>query len=139
LPRLTRRDFQRLCDIRLGDAEALFTSRRWAGAYYLYGHAIECAIKAIIAKETRRYEFPDKKRAEGSHSHDLAALARLAGLDWETEGVGDPLFTVNWEEAKRWSEAVRYDPTLGRARAQRLREAILDRDHGVLQWLRRYS
>jgi len=32
------------------------------GAYYLAGYAVECAIKACIAKGTRRYEFPDKRK-----------------------------------------------------------------------------
>ena len=47
----------------------------WAdGAYYLAGYAIECALKACIAKATRRYDFPDRKKVDASHTHDLREL-----------------------------------------------------------------
>jgi len=32
------------------------------GAYYLAGYAVECALKACIAKGTQRFEFPDKRK-----------------------------------------------------------------------------
>jgi hypothetical protein len=46
------------------------------GAYYLAGYAVECALKACIAKETKRYEFPDKKRVDSSYSHNLDLLVK---------------------------------------------------------------
>jgi HEPN domain-containing protein len=57
-----RRDFQQLSRIRAREAEALLKLGLSDGAYYLAGYAVECALKACIAKGTRRYEFPDKKR-----------------------------------------------------------------------------
>jgi hypothetical protein len=52
----------------------------WDGAYYLAGFAVECALKACIAKQTLRHEFPDKKRAVESSSDELLPLVRLAGV-----------------------------------------------------------
>jgi len=44
------------------------------GAYYLAGYAVECALKACIAKKTQRHEFPDKRRVDASHTHNLIQL-----------------------------------------------------------------
>ena len=48
------------------------------GAYYLAGYAVECALKACIAKGTLRGEFPDKKRVDSSYSHNLRELFKVA-------------------------------------------------------------
>jgi len=50
-----------LSRIRLQEAKALLSLDFDDGAYYLAGYAVECALKACIAKETRRHEFPDRK------------------------------------------------------------------------------
>jgi len=80
------------------------------GAYYLAGYAVECALKACIAKDTRRHQFPDKKRVDLSHSHDLLQLIRVAGLEDEHNELvrSDRDFEMNWEVVKRWSEQSRY-------------------------------
>jgi len=57
---LDRKDLQELSRVRLKEATALMQAGFFDGAYYLAGYAVECAIKACIAKGTRRYEFPDK-------------------------------------------------------------------------------
>jgi HEPN domain-containing protein len=57
-----RKDLQALSNVRLKEAKALLGAGLWDGAYYLAGYAVECALKACIAKQTQRYEFPDKKR-----------------------------------------------------------------------------
>jgi HEPN domain-containing protein len=46
--------------VRLKEANVLLRLGLSDGAYYLAGYAVECALKACIAKGTRRYEFPDK-------------------------------------------------------------------------------
>jgi hypothetical protein len=77
---MDRRDFQELARLRVREATALMKLRLPDGAYYLAGYALECALKACIAKRTRRHEFPDKKRVEASYSHNLAQLVNEAGL-----------------------------------------------------------
>jgi HEPN domain-containing protein len=63
-----RKDLQALANARLRDAEILLKNRRFDGAYYLAGYAVECAIKACVAKKTQRYDFPDKDLAIQVHS-----------------------------------------------------------------------
>lgn len=75
-----RRDFQRLAAVRAREALILKRSGSALGAYYLAGLAVECALKACIAKSTRRFEFPNKKRAEDAWKHDLGGLLLLAGM-----------------------------------------------------------
>jgi hypothetical protein len=69
-----RGQFQQLSKVRLKEARALLKMGLSDGAYYLAGYAVEFALKACIAKETQRYEFPDKKKTERSYSHVLKDL-----------------------------------------------------------------
>ena len=57
-----RKELQDLSKIRLREAAALLQLGLFDGAFYLAGYAVECGLKACIAKGTRRGEFPDKKR-----------------------------------------------------------------------------
>src|ERR1035438_10042229 len=66
---MDRKDLQELSKVRLKESAALLKAGLFDGAYYLAGYAVECALKACIAKETRRFEFPDKKRVDSSYSH----------------------------------------------------------------------
>lgn len=43
---MTRTELQRLAIERLADARALLTTKRWSGAFYLAGYAVECGLKA---------------------------------------------------------------------------------------------
>jgi len=107
------------------------------GAYYLAGYAVECALKACIAKGTRRFEFPDKRRADSSHSHNLRDLIRIAGLDeaHNERLAGNPGYRRNWEVVQFWSEQSRYKRH-GPESAQELLGAIRDKRYGVISWIR---
>jgi len=59
---MDRRALQELSRVRLKEARALAAVGLFDGSYYLAGYAVECALKACIAKGTRRFEFPDKKK-----------------------------------------------------------------------------
>jgi hypothetical protein len=59
---MTRADFQALAEERINDAGALLNSRRFSGAYYSSGLAVECALKACVAKNTRQFDFPQKRQ-----------------------------------------------------------------------------
>src|SRR5450759_5245968 len=96
---MDRRDFQELSKVRLKEAAALLKLELFDGAYYLAGYAVECALKACIAKGTQRGEFPDKKKVDLSHSHDLPQLFKVAGLDKARieQARKDPDFRMNWD------------------------------------------
>jgi hypothetical protein len=84
--RKTRKDVQRLAELRAREAAALVRSRNQQGAYYLAGFAVECALKACIAKKTRRHDFPaDARHAGKVYSHDLSELLKLAGLSGQLD------------------------------------------------------
>jgi len=77
---MNRNDFQQLSELRLKEAKALLAAGFSEGAYYLAGYAVECALKACIARKTQEFDFPEKKRVNDSHTHDLGKLLVLAGL-----------------------------------------------------------
>jgi HEPN domain-containing protein len=132
-----RQDLQALAKIRLAEAKALLGSGHYDGAYYLAGYAVECALKACIAKSNQRHEFPDKGKVLASYSHDLPALVKVAGLDdAHRERIGqDSNFQLNWEVVRLWSEQSRY-----RRHGQEIAEALLaavgERRHGVITWIK---
>jgi len=122
--------------MRVKEAKALLSAGLHDGAYYLAGYAVECALKACIAKETRKHEFPDKKRVDDSHTHNLKKLAELAEL-WdsgEDRSRADPEFRKSWEAVRLWTEQSRYRRQSPED-AQKLVEAVDNRSHGVIAWL----
>ena len=101
-----RRDFQRLARMRLRDARVLIRSGNLEAAYYLTGLAVECAVKACIAKNTRRYDFPPNQNAiKEIYTHDLAKLIRAAKLETalDTDRKGNILFKNKWDVLKDWN------------------------------------
>ena len=136
---MNRQDFQQIATIRLRETNALLKARQYSGAYYLGGYVVECALKACIAKQTRRYDFPDKDRVNKSYTHKFSDLIKLLEMtkDLDVKIKSDPIFEKHWNTASRWSEQSRYD-RFTEAQARELHEAISDTDHGVLQWLKLY-
>jgi HEPN domain-containing protein len=137
---VNRSDLQELTRQRLREARILLRANTPAGAYYLAGYAVECALKACIARKTRRYDFPDKDSVNQSYTHELSALLRIAGLKQQLD---DELksrreFKINWTLVKDWNEESRYDPTTDMRKARDLYRAITNRHSGILPWVRRY-
>jgi HEPN domain-containing protein len=66
--------------MRLDEAKVLLDAGKWAGAYYLAGYAVECALKACVARLMQAEVFPDKDFAVKCYTHNLEALLALAGL-----------------------------------------------------------
>lgn len=100
---------------------------------------MECALKACIAKQTRRYDFPDKDRVNRSYTHKFSEIIKLLDMtkDLDAKIKSDALFEAHWETVVRWSEQSRY-AKYSQADAQGLYDAISDPTHGVLQWLKQY-
>ena len=137
---MNRQDLQRLSRIRSREAKVLLDQASFAGSYYLMGYSVECAIKAAIAKQTKRYDFPNKRLANDSYTHDLKSLLQTAGL-WaplEAAMKVTPPLGLNWAVAKDWSESSRYTLTTSESRARDLHSACTARTHGLLAWLKNY-
>jgi len=126
--------------MRLDDTRVLLTNRRYAAAYYLCGYAVECSLKACIAKQVRRHDFPpDRRFIEDISTHDLVRLVARAGLSdpLENQIKADAAFGTNWGIVKDWSERARYE-NKRRQEAEALFDAVSDENHGVMPWLRQY-
>jgi len=134
---VNRADLQALATTRLEDARTLLRNERFAGAYYLAGYAVECALKSCIAKRTREHDFPDKSTVAQSWTHDLEKLVKTAQMELALQQRidSDRVFARCWNEVKEWSEESRYD-SIAPLKAQALLRAIEEPGHGVLSWLR---
>ena len=138
---LNRNDLQQLADDRVLDAEALLNAGRWSGAYYLAGYAVECALKACIARQTNLHDFPDKTAVQKSHTHNLNELLDLAGLklrlQLDTTPAANPALGLNGQRVKDWSERARYQQR-AEPLARRLYQAVTDPVDGVLPWIKHH-
>ena len=108
---MNRSDLQQLSKIRHDEAALLLKEGRFSGAFYLAGYAVECGLKACIAKQSEQYDFPERSRWEKAFTHDLTALVRVAGLDTEftADRFKQQKLKTDWEEVvKNWSEGSRY-------------------------------
>jgi HEPN domain-containing protein len=134
---MNRSDFQEIAEIRLREAKALLDAGFPDGAYYLAGYAVECALKACIAKRTREHDFPEKKLVNESHTHDLGKLIQLAELkvDLDAEMQGNPAMLSSWDAIQDWSETSRYE-SRNAQEASDLLKAIEDEAGGLLPWIK---
>ena len=136
---MNREQLQLLATIRIKEASVLYKSGCFAGAYYLSGYAVECALKACIAKQTRKHDFPNRKLAQDAWVHDLEKLVGTAGV-WtklSREMQSNKALEVNWAIVKDWSETSRYEPDVTEILARDLLKAIESKRDGVLTWIKR--
>lgn len=122
---MNRSEFQALARSRLQDAAVLFAASRFDGAYYLFGLAVECGLKACICLRVRRYDFPDRELTQQSYQHDLFKLVRAAGLEdaLDVATKADAEFGANWLTVAGWSVESRYWPA-GQSESEKLRSAV---------------
>jgi HEPN domain-containing protein len=135
---MNKTDLEALADVRVKEAKLLLDNKCYEGAYYLLGYALECAIKACIAKQVREHDFPDKQLANASYTHKLGDLLGVAGLKQKLQEKGktDEDFKLNWAVANRWSEDARYEHTIEEATVKDFFEAITNNRSGILIWVK---
>ena len=133
---MNRVDFQNIAELRLRESKSLLDAGFPDGSYYLAGYAVECALKACIAKRTREHDFPDKKLVNDSHTHDIGKLLQLADLKIELENAmqANPAMRTGLDTIQDWSEASRYDRKANQE-ALDLIQAIEDPKGGLLPWI----
>ena len=137
---MNRREFKQLAKVRLEEAKSLLDRGHFDGAYYLSGYVVECALKACIAKLTKKDDFPPTRRfVEESYTHQLGTLVKTARLEeqLEQEEIKDRDFESNWARVKRWTEQSRYERH-SETESRELFTAIAEKEHGVLQWVKRF-
>jgi HEPN domain-containing protein len=136
---LKRRDFQELARLRLKEAQLLLRAGCWEGAYYLGGYAVECLLKACIARKIERHDFPDRDRTNQSYTHDLEKLLLLAELKevFKEAGRQDSELARNWLTVREWWEQSRYEKH-SQEEAEKLLNAIQRRKSGIYSWLKKH-
>ena len=136
---MNRSDFQELAEGHLRHAKALLDAGLYAGAYYMCGYAVECALKACICKKTEQFDFhpsPDESRA--AWLHDFGKLIKAAELEREFKAArtADLDLDVKWKSVENWSPNSRYE-SRGQPEAQLILDAVADPDHGVFICIKR--
>ena len=107
---ITRSDLTEIARARLKDAEVLLHSRRYDGAIYLCGYAVEIALKAKICLTLSWPGYPSTRgefqNYQTFRTHDLDVLLHLSGVE---ERVKTTLLAA-WSDVAAWDPEVRYKP-----------------------------
>jgi HEPN domain-containing protein len=137
---MNRSDSQKLAVLRLGEARILLQHGKYHGAYYLADYAVECALKACLAKRTKKFDFPlEPSVVRDCYTHSFKELLKVAELtsQKESDNKANPRLEANWAIANQWKETRRYGLSTKRE-ATDLLDAIADEPDGVLPWIKRH-
>ena len=140
LLRLNREQLHHLAERYAADAGLLLEHGRWSSAYYLAGYAVECALKACIARQFKQHDFPDRSLVQAAHTHEFEKLLGLApGLKerLEEDSKAREDLKEYWKLVTGWRETARYKEQI-EARARDLIRAVSDTENGVLTWLKEH-
>jgi hypothetical protein len=103
-------DFRKVSRQHLRDARVLFKAKRYNGATYLCGYAVEIALKVRIAKTLGWATYPDSEGSKGKYRsfirHDLEVLLELSGR--ESKVRSSPALTAHWSHVSKWDPEMRY-------------------------------
>jgi hypothetical protein len=133
---ITRTELKRLALEKKADADLLHKHGRYGNAYYLYGYAVELALKAVIAKQFRADTVPDKRLATKMFVHDFLGLVQLATLenDLRKSRAASPAFKLCWDTVVSWSPESRYESRTA-AECEDMKTVLEDPTDGVMQWI----
>lgn len=139
---MNRTQWQKVASERLEDALALLRQKRWAGAYYISGYVVECALKACLLRHLGESDavFGDEKYVKElvkCWTHDLVNLVALAGLtaDFGSARGANATLEAHWGVVKDWTETSRYVETRAEAEATGMFEAVSNDPDGVFKWI----
>ena len=82
---IRRSELRRLAEMRLGDAHSLLNARRYPASYYIVGYAVECGLKACIARRFHANATPERQLVNSAHTHSLENLIGVAELTAEKD------------------------------------------------------
>ncbi|MDD2810634.1 HEPN domain-containing protein [Rhodoferax sp.] len=103
-------EVRRIASARLRDAKVLLAAKRFDGAVYLCGYAVELALKARICKTLKWSGYPESNKEfeplKSFRVHDLDVLLRLTGR----EGAVKANYFVEWSAVAAWNPEARYKP-----------------------------
>ena len=138
---MDRYDLQDIARIRLKEARSLLKNGHYHGAYYLAGYAVECALKACIAKNSEQYALPPKvKIVQQIYSHNFEQLLTVAGLSetFKKDRDNNNDLEINWAIIQLWNPEKRYEKSITKREAKDIYSAISNRQNGILRWIRQH-
>ncbi|MDQ3373182.1 MAG: HEPN domain-containing protein [Acidobacteriota bacterium] len=101
-------ELKRIALARLKDAEILYGGKRYDGAVYLCGYAVELILKAKICKTLRWSDFPStSSEFQGLQSFKTHRLDLLLSLSGQ-EGKIKTAFLADWSIVASWDSETRY-------------------------------
>jgi hypothetical protein len=109
---ISTKELRAIARARLQDAQALLRAKRFDGAWYLCGYAVELALKARICRTLKWSGFPDSGQdfagMQSVKTHDLKILLRFSGIESRvlTKHRGE------WEVVVTWNPEIRYKANL---------------------------
>jgi len=105
---LAKSDLRKISKARLSDAAALRRARKYDGAVYLCGYAVEIALKARICRTLRWSGWPDSKGewacCASLKTHSLDVLLRFSGVEDRIKTD----FFAEWSAVAQWDPETRY-------------------------------
>ena len=118
--------YREVAQLRLEDARVLLESRRFLGAVYLAGYAVECLLKYGITRRQATLHLPEEFEI-----HKVDRLMNAAGLSpaLQSETLVAAVFS---EIADKWGPELRY-----RTKALSSRDAsrLYDQTVQVYNWV----
>jgi hypothetical protein len=128
---LTIKELRDIARARLRDAEALLAARRYEGAMYVCGYAVEIALKARVCRTLKWPEFPSTDREFQSNTkykflkiHSLDLLLSYSGQENKIKTK----FMAEWSAVAVWSPDSRYKPVTKPSRTSAIAIANLQSD-----------
>lgn len=107
---LDRKVLRSIAKGRLKDAKVLLRGKRYEGAIYLCGYAVDLALKARICQTLKWAGFPSTSAEFNDYksfkTHDLDVLLHLSGLEAKIKTS----LLAEWSAVAQWSPESRYSP-----------------------------
>ena len=107
---LSRRELNQIARARLKDAEVLLEAKRYDGASYLCGYAVEVGLKAKICETLKWKGFPSTNKEFANYrsfkTHSLDVLVTLSGVEEKIK----KRYLVEWSVVAEWDPEARYKP-----------------------------
>ncbi len=101
-------DHRKIARARLEDATALRKARRYDGAVYLCGYAVEIALKARICGTLKWNAYPftasEFQKYQSFRTHDLSVLLHLSGRRAKIKRK----HLAQWSAVSNWNPNSRY-------------------------------
>lgn len=105
---ISTKDLQAIARARLRDAQVLLKGKRFDGAFYLSGYAVELALKARICRTLKWRDFPQSGREfedfRSLRTHNLEVLLKFSGVEERIRAK----HAAEWNVVAGWDPEKRY-------------------------------